>query len=322
MAVDFNDPNWQKKQWEAHLADKAAREALLAKPANATYGTHAAEGLNDRPWQIETTYKHPGNRRQYMDSLKASGVGGTEFTKAMRDYQFKKDLYQAQEQRNEKSMSLANRGGTWSPRHQEETKKDYSGSGVPTAHTGGSTAMPSQSDLTKFYEFLGTDAGKAWTLQQQGKESPYAPTANAAMPNPNQPSWVPEGYTLYGDDKTGVTLPTGANFQDAMFKGGWMESIPGANPYYPNGANTGKLSLGGSPTETKVPPVPKQPASGPVQNPGSGATSNADLKAFLEYLAGRAGSANPIVGAPHQQATYTSRPSGPSYGAVVQKGLL
>lgn len=86
---------------------------------------------------------------------------------------------------------------------------------------------------------------------------------------------------------------------------------------------------------------PKPQASGPAQPAGSGAQTsptvpaaqpsptaptaqtNDQLKAFLEYIAGRAGNASPVVGQAPQQAQHPLTPLGrPNYGTVVQKGLL
>lgn len=283
-----------------------------------TYATHGPEGLNDRSWQIETTLQRPGNRKEYLASLKASGMSENEITKAMSDFTWAKHAYHDQEVRNNRAMILANRGGNWTPREAQ----------TPTVSTNGTGAAPMTS-TSDFLKWAATPEGQAWSAQQQN----YKATANP--PNPNQPSWVPDGYTLYGDDKTGVTLPTGTDVFDAMNRGGYMSTIPGANPYFPNGrTSSGNLSLGGSPAETDNPPTtglytpPKPPASGAGQSTGSGAANNAgspssdQLKAFLEYLAGKAGNASPIVGNPGTQPAYTSRPNGPSYGAVVQKGLL
>lgn len=108
---------------------------------NPTYATHAAQGLNNNPWQIETTLMHPGRRREFHADLRAQGLSQPEYTAASAQYRADKDAWRAQEQRNMESMIQANRGGSgWAPNRPapvfydpraEARARMYGGQGMP-----------------------------------------------------------------------------------------------------------------------------------------------------------------------------------------------
>jgi len=97
---------------DPRMALNAPLSRDFTTPQNATYATHGPLGLNDRPWQVETTLQHPGRRRDFAANLRELGLEGTpEGIRLLSLYQNDKDAWRAQEQRNYNSMGKANLGG-------------------------------------------------------------------------------------------------------------------------------------------------------------------------------------------------------------------